>query len=286
MAEQRDSTKEKVIEYGPLKAFHGKVAVGPLAVASFIGVMIGAMLGFNLPQQNPPAPIVPDYSATLDTLKAELQKQQIQVHDLSKRMEDLISQPHATFPTQSPFDHNMVSLLAVLQLRERLDKRQPHEAELDALQALSAQDPELSALVHQLADALQQQLPEPEELRQRLIALQQISSGTPDNSHLWQRILTAITAPVSIRRIDEAANGDSREAVFARAEAKLAQHDFPGFRQEIEKLPDDPDVRILLADTEKLHHIDEILSAIIAHISKMPVSAAENAPSTSPPGPI
>ncbi len=293
MPETHRKQDGKVIEYGPLQLLSRKNFAVMIILALCTGLIVGVALGLSLWKQShpatPPSPAqtpLPNDASALNALKAELQTQQAQMRSLSERL-DIVTIASNASPSPLPApDRNLALLLAVMELRERIQLHLPYNAELITVQTLAQENPDFSTFTAKLSSDLATPPPSSATLRHRLDTIMQDALRDPrpalDALSLWQRIAHGITAPISIRRIGSDTQGDSAEAILARAEAALAQQDIMGFLDDIEKLKgfSSPEMDALTADARKLVRLDHVFSAFIERLTHAlaPVSSPYEEP--------
>ncbi len=133
-------------------------------------------------------------------------------------------------------------VLALLQLREALRGSGPYVSELKALQNLAAADPELAPLIAPLAAHAGTGLPTLADLQSAFpaVAAAVVAAERGEQGEGWfAGVLRRLSGTVTIRRVGMV-EGNSPDAVVARAEVKLAAGDLAGALAELDGLEGAP----------------------------------------------
>ncbi len=134
-------------------------------------------------------------------------------------------------------------LLAVVQLRSAVERGDAFESELKAVQGMAPASMNVEALVSPFVGYAAKGVPTEEAL---LTAFPQIAPRVllaalePEDSPLLAGTLERLSSLVSVRRVDAGAEGDSTQAVMARAEAKIEARDIAGAIVELSALKGAP----------------------------------------------
>ncbi|MFQ5783968.1 MAG: COG4223 family protein [Alphaproteobacteria bacterium] len=157
-------------------------------------------------------------------------------------------------------------VLAVGQLRAALRGSGPYAAELEALKGLAGGDAVFAAPLAALDDRAAEGLPTLARLRARFkeLAGAVVRAGyAPDQGSWADRTLARLARLVTVRRVGEV-EGDSAEAIVARAETLLEARDLAAAVAEVEHLAGPPAevAAAWLADARARLAADRALAAI------------------------
>lgn len=135
-------------------------------------------------------------------------------------------------------------LLALGQLRERLQSSQPFAAELTAVEALGRDRPEVRQTLQPLEAAAGKGIPAlavlTHRFQQEVVPAVLHAAQAPQSDDWGDRILARLRGLVVVRRIDDsgAATRDPVDAAVNRAETALGSGDLAGAVAAVESLPD------------------------------------------------
>jgi hypothetical protein len=217
---------------------------------------------------------------------AEIQKMKQEVAKLGSGAADLdnrLSAIERQLQVQSGAGGTDAGLLvALLQMREAVERARPFPAEYAAFTALAHDHPDLVAAAEPLAHAAQDGVPGRLALSTRLTELAGgIASSTPPPAADWgAQALARLGALVTIRRVDGASQSGP-EAVVSAAERALAGGDLGEAIAQLDLLsgvnaeaaaPWLQMARQRLAVETTLAHIQELLIARLTRPSKSPAS--------------
>lgn len=132
-----------------------------------------------------------------------------------------------------------VLALAVAQLRSAVERGDAFAVELKAVQGVAAPSISLDTLVAPFVSYSTKGIPTEEAL---LVSFPEMAPKVlqaalmPEDSPLIAGTLERLSSLVSIRRVDAGAEGDSTQAIMARAEAKIEANDMTGAVAELAAL--------------------------------------------------
>lgn len=158
---------------------------------------------------------------------------------LETRIAALESRP----PTISGSAPPTATLLAVAQLRSALAGSGPFDAPLAALAAVGGDDEDVAAALAVLAPHAAAGIPTRERLRDRFPAVAEMilrNAMAPPGDSWVEGTLARLSGLVTVRRVGGDVQGDSAEAVVARAEARLETGDLAAAIGELETLDGAP----------------------------------------------
>ena len=159
--------------------------------------------------------------------------------ELELRISTLESRPLVERSDAPP----VATLLAVAQLRSALGGSGPFEAPLAALAAVGGDDGDVAAALAVLAPHAAAGIPTRERLRDRFPAFAELilkSVIAPPGDSWVETTLARLSGLITVRRVGGDVQGDSAEAVVARAEAQLETGDLAAAITEIETLDGAP----------------------------------------------
>jgi hypothetical protein len=168
--------------------------------------------------------------------------------------------------------------IAFANLRAAIDAGRPYATELATLGALSPGNGDLGPLL----DYDDEGIPTTAQLKVSFESARNaaLSTAAPDaTASLADRLMASAESLVKVRRVDAQAEGDTPDAVLARAAAKLDQGDLAASVKEVETLKGSPgaafadwldQAKARLAADETLQHLQSLLLVSIGE-SKVPV---------------
>ena len=122
-------------------------------------------------------------------------------------------------------------VLAVANLRQAVAKGEPFEKPLEAVNALSGDDPDIKTAVVLLSKSSAAGIPTLATLRERFDGLagkMVQASKTLEETGWMERATNRIMSLVTWRRVGNGAEASSLDAIVARAEARLKVGDLKG----------------------------------------------------------
>jgi hypothetical protein len=134
-------------------------------------------------------------------------------------------------------------LIAAGQLRDVVNRGAPYAAALDTVAALGKSEPEVQAAIGALQANARAGIPTAVQLVQRFEPVANAivrADLAPEGSHWTDRLLARLASLVTIRRTGGDVEGDTPNAIVARAEAKLKTGDLAGAVAEFDKLTGKP----------------------------------------------
>jgi hypothetical protein len=177
-------------------------------------------------------------SAALTERLSELEKNGQSIKVLLQRMDKLESGSTANVSAAAGAQAGggqtaraQVIVLAVANLRQAVAKGEPFEKPLEALNALSGDDPDIKTAVVLLSKSSAAGIPTLATLRERFDGLagkMVQASKTLEETGWMERATNRIMSLVTWRRVGNGAEASSLDAIVARAEARLKVGDLKG----------------------------------------------------------
>ena len=177
-------------------------------------------------------------SATLAERLSELEDSGKSIKSLLQRMDKLESYSAHQIGTEpnaraggGQSSRALAIVLAVANLRQAVAKGEPFEKPLEALNALSGDDPDIKTAVVLLSKSSAAGIPTLATLRERFDGLagkMVQASKTLEETGWMERATNRIMSLVTWRRVGNGAEASSLDAIVARAEARLKVGDLKG----------------------------------------------------------
>lgn len=127
-------------------------------------------------------------------------------------------------------------IISVVNLRERIEKSLSYESDLAMLKKISQGDDVLIGYINLLEKNLAEGVPTSDELKSefRTIAGKAVSSSkVGEQNDFWNKALATLSESVTVRKVGADVEGETAEALIARAEANIKDGDF---KRAVEKL--------------------------------------------------
>ena len=227
----------------------------------------------------------------LAAVAAALQKLQAATTQLDQRLDKL----EARGEQQAGSRNDQALLLALGQLRDAVARGRGFAVELDTMNRLGGNRPELAAPLKALEPAAKTGIPAMTSLTQSFrqsVAPALLRVPPPEaGDSLGQRVLAKLRALVVIRRVgDNAASGDPVEAAVAKTEAALTGNDLAGAVAALEALPETQrtPAREWLAEAHRRLDAEAALDALNRSLAEQLTAApaaAAPAPAAAQPAP-
>ncbi|MFN4088546.1 MAG: uroporphyrinogen-III synthase [Alphaproteobacteria bacterium] len=170
-------------------------------------------------------------------------------------------------------DRTAGMLLALNEVRSALAAGRPFDGPVRDLRRLGEEEPEIAASLEGWADRAEAGIPSEAELTARFKRLASDVGGRvrPQTGERWlDSVLERAGSVVRVRRVGEGAEGDSPEAVLARAEAAIDRGDLAAAVVQVETLEGEPaaafadwlgDARARLAVADGLDRLERAATA-------------------------
>jgi uroporphyrinogen-III synthase len=218
-------------------------------------------------------------SAAEAALRAENERLAARLADLEKRLAAV--QERAT--QQASRDggrRSDASILAMIQLRDAVERGAPYAAELAAFGVLVKGDPGYGEAAAALQAHAERGVVPRAELTRRFgpaAAAAARAALAPDGSDWASRTLARLSSVVTIRRVGDEVAGDKPDAAIARAEAKLRADDLAGAVAALDGLSGPPAAAMAgwLADARAAVAVERAL-AIVSRRALAAAAAAAN----------
>lgn len=186
------------------------------------------------------------------------------------RLQEEFAALNASINERAELRRNESLSLALGQLREAIERGRPYAAELATLRAIAGDDAGLTPAIAYLEPGAAAGVPGRTILRARFEAVAKDvirAARTGGDDSWWRQLLDRLTSLVTIRRIGEV-DGDTPEAVVARAERRLAADDLAGAVAELERLQGEPAAAAgsWLADARTRLAAEAALAGLAAHV--------------------
>lgn len=165
----------------------------------------------------------------VDGLKGAVQSADARAAALGARLDEKSNRNHASD----------AMLLGALRLEAALRRPGPYAADLALVRGLGALDSNFGQTLDVLSRYAETGVPTAPDLREQLKSAvpRILAAGTVDGATWTERTLDTLAGLVAMRRIPGAVEGDSVDAILARAEARMEALDLAGAVAEVGKLP-------------------------------------------------
>jgi hypothetical protein len=184
------------------------------------------------------------------------------------RLQETVGALNATLGEKSEQRRGDNLVLAIGQLREQMARGAPYANALAAARSLAADDQMVLQQLATLEPTAEHGVPTRAALREGFDKAADEAVRSDRVAHAsgwWRPVAERLSSLVSWRRVD--AEGDSSEAIIARAEQRLAANDLPGTIAELDKLkgPAAAAMQGWLADARARAAADSALTRLTAH---------------------
>lgn len=222
----------------------------------------GDLTGF-LPEELPPAGSATEVAA--------LHKEEVK--NLKERVEKLEEQKKGEEKLQ--LDSTLSPLLlSILNLRERIQKSMPYEADLKIVKELSGNDAKMNKIITTLEKHLSEGVVGISDLREefetlagRIVNI----SRKPENDTMLASAKVMFYRTFSVRKVGADVEGNSTEAIVARAEAKLKYGNLTKAVEELKKLEGEPSgvISEWMKKAERLLGVEDVFASMYERITKL-----------------
>ncbi len=172
-------------------------------------------------------------------------------------------------------------IIAILQLRDRLEKGLPYQADIELIERLGQFDQVISRTTRNLATSLDREIVSYTELRRQFDGLiyKAIQAEREANaSHWWDRFVSWIYGIFNIRQVGEDITGPSTEATLSRAEKLLHHGQLERTLNELEQL-EGAAARVMedwIVQARTHQRIDTLLSSLLQRTTTLAVNETDN----------
>jgi len=223
----------------------------------------------------PELPAGPDIGGGIDKNREDIAvlRQRLEKMEEKKEKTDVLKLDNALSPL----------LLAMLNLRDRIQKAMPYDADLVIVKQLGKKDRELNEDILKLDGYLLGDIVGIEQLREEFDSLAGRvvnASRNDNNTSVAEEIRNMVFNAFSIRRVGADIEGDSAEAIVARAEAALKFGNLNKAVEEVKKLKGEAAkvAQEWRESAERLIGVEEVFASMYERITTLSSEMSANSP--------
>jgi len=231
----------------------------------------------NLPSEFPKPVKIPDNLVDQDELLAILTRVQKLEDDFSKRE-----------GSSKVEDYINPLLMGVMNLREHLMKGEPYEADITLLKAIGGNDEKIKAYIRKIEKILKEKIQSIDDLKDSFdkTAKEIYKSTIGDDDSVWGKTKSLFSEAITVREVNDNMEGNSIDAILARAEIYLKSGNISRVISELEQLSGKSakHAKEWLNDAKKYRDIEKIFGDIYSRATDISadIFKIENAKSPIP----
>lgn len=157
-------------------------------------------------------------------------------------------------------------LMGIMNLRDHLMKGQPYESDLTLLNAIGSNDEKIKSYLKKLEKVLDDNIYSIDDLKNSFdeVAKKVYKSTVGGDDSVWEKTKSLLSNAITIREISDNMEGNSVEAILARAEIYLKSGNISRVVTELEQLKGNSAklAKEWLGNAKKYRDIEEIFSKI------------------------